>query len=273
VTQEKVLAGGEREGARAPVFWLSRFSRLDGVVQGFSMRRGPGPSAGEFNMSFRTANVADHVVQNRRAFCQALGVPLECAVFMQQSHGDNVAVVTRADAGRGARSPESAIPNTDAMITRERGLFLAALGADCAVVSLCDPVAGAVAIVHAGWRGTVLGVAEKALRRMRAEFGCNAANIVAGVGPCIGPCCYEVGREVLDAAVNGRGAEAISQRGGKSYFDLRRANVQQLLAAGVREENIEAADTCTACNCDRFFSYRREGATGGRFCGIIGMTT
>jgi len=270
VTQDKVRTA--RDGAKAPIFRLSRFSGLDDVIQGFSMRRGPGANAGEFNMSFTTASATDHVVENRRAFCRALGVPLERAVFMQQSHGNRVAVITKADWGRGAGSPESAVPSTDAMITRERNVFLAALGADCALVPLCDPVAGVVGIAHAGWRGTVRGAVENAVRRMCSEMGCDPAHIVAGIGPTIGPCCYEVGPDVLQAAAKGCGAEAVVQRGGKSYFDLRRANIQQLLAAGVRKENIEAADVCTACERERFFfSYRRDGRTGGRFCGIIGM--
>ena len=270
VTQDKVREAGD--DADAAVFRLSRFSGLDGVIQGFSTRRGPGANAGEFNMSFTTASATDHVVENRRAFFRALGIPLERTVFMQQSHGINVAVITKADAGRGACSPQSAIPNTDAMITRDRDVFLAALGADCALVPLCDPVAGVAGIAHAGWRGTVLGVVENAVRRMCSEMGCDPAHIVAGIGPTIGPCCYEVGPDVLQAAAKGCGAEAVVQRGGKSYFDLRRANIQQLLAAGVRKENIEAADVCTACERERFFfSYRRDGRTGGRFCGIIGM--
>jgi hypothetical protein len=265
------LADEKSGPADVPVLRFSGFSHLDGVVQGFSTRRGPAARPDEFNMSLRTAGGADDVLENRRAFCRALGITLERVVFMQQAHGDHVAVVGMADAGRGARSLEAAIPATDAMITRERGIFLAALGADCAVISLYDPEAGAVGIVHAGWRGTVAGIIVKAVSRMREEFGCDPADVIAGIGPAIGPCCYEVGREVLEAAAKGRGSEAVLQRDGRSYFDLRQANVAQLMAAGLRHERIEVADVCTSCERERFFSYRRDGSAGGRFCGIIGM--
>ena len=232
-------------------------------------RRQPG-SATEFNMSFKTANDPTEVLRNRRAFLSALGIPLECAVFMKQSHGDHVAVITQSDLGKGAASPESAIPDSDAMITRDRGVFLAALGADCALVALCDRKAGVAGMVHAGWRGTGLGIVQKAVRRMSEEFGCEPARVLAGIGPAIGPCCYEVGPEVVEAAKDKCGPEAVVRRGGKSYLDLRRATVHQLLAEGVRPENVEVADVCTSCAHDRFFSYRRDGPTGGRFCGIAG---
>jgi YfiH family protein len=156
------------------------------------------------------------------------------------------------------------------MITQEKGVFLAAMGADCALVLLYDPAAGAVGIVHAGWRGTVLGIVEQGVRKMRREFGCDPAKIIAGIGPSIGPCCYEVGNDVKEAALAGRGIEEVSPRAGKLFFDLRKANVDQLLAQGVPRGNIEVADICTSCAHDRFFSYRRDGPTGGRACGIVG---
>ncbi len=245
--------------------------RLEGIVQGFSTRKGPPPDFREANMSFRTAGNTDSVAANRRAFCRSVGVPIESLVFMQQCHGDEVAVITRADSGRGALTPAGAIPGTDAMISREQGLWLAALEADCAVVALCDPVKRAVGIAHAGWRGTVKGIAGKTARKMCAEFGCDPATILAGIGPSIGPCCYEVGAEVAAAAEAGHGAEAVSRQGDKFRFDLRRANVTQLRAAGLRAENIEVSEVCTCCERDRFFSYRCDGPTGGRFCGIIGF--
>jgi copper oxidase (laccase) domain-containing protein len=106
---------------------------------------------------------------------------------------------------------------------------------------------------------------------MKADLGCIPAHIVAGIGPAIGPCCYEVGRDVVEAARAGFGGEAVLRRGDRSYFDIRRANVRQLLAEGVRRESIEVADICTSCAHDRFFSYRRDGAAGGRLCGVVGF--
>lgn len=222
-------------------------------------------------MSFATATSREVVIMNRHAFCRSLGIRLQDVIFMQQTHNSNVAIVTRQDAGRGAETPESAIPNTDALITQDSGVYLAGLGADCALVVLCDPIRRVVAMVHAGWRGTTKGVVEKTVLRMCSELGCEPGRIIAGIGPSIGPCCYEVGTEVLQAVISGRGAEAIIRRGLKLYLDIRLANLHQLLAQGISRENIEVADLCTACNSERFFSYRRDGADGGRFCGIIGM--
>jgi YfiH family protein len=162
---------------------------------------------------------------------------------------------------------------------------LAILAADCAVVFLYDPVHGAIGLAHAGWQGTVAGVAARTVEKMTAEFGSLPAQLVAGVGPSIGPCCYEVGDDVTDRFFEADAsiAERVFTRGEnsvagtrKKHLDLWRANMLILEAAGVGGGNVEVSGICTSCNTGSFYSYRHEEGKTGRFAGLMmihGKTT
>jgi YfiH family protein len=162
---------------------------------------------------------------------------------------------------------------------------------------LVDPKNRAVAAVHAGWRGTLARIVEKAIGRMQMQFGSRAADLLAAIGPAIGGCCYEVGTEVA-AAFSGQFANAAEffdeLRTGdepnplqwlnmmppghqpppkKVLLDLRKANRSQLEAAGVAAANIFVSDLCTGCQRDLLFSYRKEGAQSGRMMAVVGIQT
>jgi purine-nucleoside/S-methyl-5'-thioadenosine phosphorylase / adenosine deaminase len=187
----------------------------------------------------------------------------------------------------------------DALVSAAPGLLLAVETADCVPILLADTRRRAVAAVHAGWRGTLARVAEKALGRLRMHVGTDPADVIAVIGPAIGPCCYEVGPEVAQAYLGQFAAakewfaeppaERVHPDGSapfdwlkreppghdrpeqRPHLDLIAANRSQLVAGGVSREKIFAAGLCTACHRDRLFSYRRDGPAAGRMMAVIGL--
>ncbi|HLN73862.1 MAG TPA: peptidoglycan editing factor PgeF [Prolixibacteraceae bacterium] len=182
-------------------------------------------------------------------------------VFPRQTHSDHVAIVT-------SENILPAIANTDALITAEPGLFICIQTADCVPILLFDPKKKVVAAVHAGWRGTVAKIAALTVRKMTEAFGCDPADIQAGIGPSIHMHAYEVGPEVIQAVkenFNNTGALLKpSLHAGKAYFDLWEANKTILLEAGLNEENIEVMGLCSFEHPDLFYSARRDGIQTGR---------
>jgi len=243
---------------------LSRFDRL---AHGVTSRRG-GVSAGpyaELNVGLHVGDDPERVIENRQRACEALGVRFESLTFGQQAHGDSVHVLEASQAGAGRESFEDGLPATDGLIVREPGTAIGVFVADCVPLVIYDPVKQAAAAVHAGWRGTTAGIAGKAVGTMAESCGARPGSLVAAIGPAIGPCCYQVSEEVA------RAVGAADRREGQWYADLAEANRRQLLAAGVREENIELSGTCTACHADEFFSERRLGRPTGRFAAFVAL--
>lgn len=207
--------------------------------------------------------------EGRRRFATRLGVTENAFVPTRQVHGGEVVLVPGPRYGCRVRQG-----GVDGLITAVPGLFLLGFFADCVPILAYDPTGGAVGLAHAGWRGTLLGIAERLVQEMAAGLGTDPADLYVGLGPSIGPCCYEVGGEVL-TGVRERipDPEALLRpaRPGHAYLDLWEANRRALLRAGVRPERIELAGLCTACRVERFFSYRREGERRGLFGATIGL--
>ncbi len=185
--------------------------------------------------------------------------------FAKQVHGADVLVAERA--GHAGEA--------DALLTERPGLPLAILTADCLPIVIYDPAGRRLAAVHAGWRGTVRSVARAAVDRL-VEAGSNADGLLVGIGPSIGPCCYEVDAPVIDrlrvAFPGGWERWVTPARPGKWMLDLWAANHDQLTAADVDPSMIDNPRLCTACNIDRFHSYRREGSTrGGRLGRLVAL--
>lgn len=149
----------------------------------------------------------------------------------------------------------------DALLENEPGMVVAVKTADCLPILLVDERRRAVAAVHAGWRGTVAGIARRAIEAMHARFGTDAADLHAAIGPGIGECCFEVGPEV--AAEFGRA--------GKVHLDLAAENQLQLLQAGVTAGRIYASNLCTKCLSDDFHSFRRDREASGRLFSFAGI--
>jgi len=197
---------------------------------------------------------------HRMDLARAIGAK-RCAC-VRQVHGS--IVVDAAEAMTGS-------PGADAMMTDRPGVALLGLSGDCPIVLVADPARGAVGMAHASWRSTVGQLSTHLVAAMREAYLCDPADLRAAICPSAGPCCYEVGDDVVAAVEESLGDVAsgcIMCRDGATYFDLWAANVQQLTEAGLIGENIEVAGICTICD-NRFFSYRREGVKAGRHGGLI----
>ncbi|MDQ1712449.1 MAG: purine-nucleoside/S-methyl-5-thioadenosine phosphorylase / adenosine deaminase [Frankiaceae bacterium] len=241
-----------------------------GVMAVFTTRAG-GVSGAPFassNLALHVGDDDDAVLANRASTAAVLGVKAERTVWCEQVHGDVVATVTEDDAGRGATSHDDAIAGADGLVTDVQDLPLAVLAADCAPVLFAAPHRGIVAAVHAGRRGLVDAVLEIAVGTM-LDLGADRADIVAAVGPSIGPCCYAVGDDVaaeVNAAVPATRAKTTD---GRTALNLS-AGIRAVLA----REGVHAVTTvggCTAHQPGAYFSYRRDGVTG-RQAGIVWRT-
>lgn len=259
---------------RLDIFRFQRLADL-GVPHGITRRERSLPSDGD--VSFATAGSPSAVRHNRQRWWAAMGLDWRRTVCGRQVHGTRVMLVSEREAGRGADGPATALPATDGLVTSDPGLPLAVFCADCAPVLLYDPVNRVAAAVHAGWRGTVAGIAIEAVRLLVTEFGTDPGQLRAGIGPAIGPCCYEVGDEVIETWIGtrlDRGLRAVIRHDGRWHFDLWRANLLTLEAAGLVASHVEIAGICTRCRSNEWFSHRatQAGESGaGRFAAVIAV--
>ncbi|HJA14721.1 MAG TPA: peptidoglycan editing factor PgeF [Candidatus Butyricimonas faecavium] len=221
------------------------------------------------NLGFMDEDRDERVLVNRMLLAEAIGCGVDDFTLGEQKHTTHVEVVDRVQRGRGGRGKATRLPSTDALITKETGVCLMVLAADCVPVLMYDSRMRVIAAVHAGWRGTVGKIAAKTVERMREEFGCDPRDIIIGIGPSIGPCCFEVGEEVIEAAGEGlgdlKGLVEPGKQTGKYQLNLWEANRRQLRQVGVEDTCIEVAGICTVCHRDQFFSYRGDRGNTGRF--------
>ena len=227
-----------------------------GLVHAFTMRG--------FNVSLKSGPDAAATGDRRRRLCEALGLDFAKLTCAAQVHGAEIVPVDDKMAGSGADGGTPPIPHVDGMVTDRKGVVLLATSADCPIVLVFDPERRALGMAHAGWRGTIAGITGRLVQQMRRCFGCRSEAMLAGVAPCAGRGRYEVQTDVVRvAAARWDDYEHFFEvREGRTFFDLRSANLAQLQAAGVPEEQIDVADVCTIQD-DRFCSYRRDGAAGG----------
>jgi YfiH family protein len=236
------------------------------VEVGVTGRHG-GVSEGPYatlNLSLSVGDQPERVLENRRRAAQALGAELDDLVLANQVHGAEVVIVGDADRGRGAGSAGDAIGDADALVTAGTAAVLVVLAADCVPMVLCDPEAGVLAVVHAGWRGTVARVGEAALAAM-SRLGAEPGRVIAGIGPAISKDRYQVGSEVAGAVEAALGpVGAIRPHGSDRWlFDLPTTNSRLLAAAGVPVAQIHACAVTTG-SPGPFFSDR-EARPCGRF--------
>ncbi|MBI3290266.1 peptidoglycan editing factor PgeF [Candidatus Microgenomates bacterium] len=218
------------------------------------------------NLSYFVGDKKANVDANRKKFFSSLGIQEKDVVDAVQVHGNHVVLITQEEQGHN-------ILDTDALITDEKNIPLIIKVADCVPILLADPVKKVVGVVHAGWKGTTQEITKLAVNHMEDHFGTSPSDLIVGIGPSIGPCCYEVDAPVIDAfsgftyrskifSVLPRTVE------NRKHLDLWLANKFQLIEAGVREKNIEVAGICTYDNSDKFFSERHD-KKAGRFGAII----
>lgn len=244
-----------------------------GVRHGFTTRLG-GVSEGIYaslNLGANRGDDRERVRENYRRLCDALEVDAGRLVFSSQVHGDTVRCVTSADAGKGLDRPVDY--DADGLVTDVPGLTLVVFGADCLTVLLHDPVRQVAAAVHAGWRGTAAGIVERAVEKMVGQYGCQAEDIVAALGPCIGPCCFETDEDVPNAMTASLGAAALpflsGGEGGRFHVDLRGLNAMELMRSGVGEEKIHQSRDCTFCRPEKYWSHRYTKGERGSQAALI----
>jgi YfiH family protein len=250
------------------VFTAFQFDFLRGLPlrHGLSGRVPQAPEEGNAG-HIRDASERD-VTANRRAFMAELDLPPANLTLARQTHSARVAIASVADRGRGHPPSFDGFPETDAIVTNVADVAVGITVADCVPLLFYDPVHHALGIAHAGWRGTVSSIALRTVEQMATAFGSRPSDLLAGIGPSIGPCCYEVGDEVISAwLASGTAVPECAVRpgtGARRHFDLWTANAMLLESAGLETGNIELAGRCVKCEAERFFSYRAAQAGAAR---------
>ncbi|MEB3100619.1 peptidoglycan editing factor PgeF [Ferviditalea candida] len=278
----------EKEGRPSLLFIHKWMEAHPGLSAGFSSRHG-GVSDQELNSLNCALHVQDapaNVLENRKRLAEAIGFPFGSWTCAEQVHGKKVTKVTAKDRGKGKESRELAIQESDGLTTDDPGTLLTAFFADCVPLYFFDPVRRAVALSHAGWKGTAMNIAAETIQTMRDAYGSRPKHILCAIGPSIGQCCYEVDRNVA-----GRVEEALSSDGytsewtesdwrqvrtvkpnGKVMLNLKEANRQFMIKAGILPTNIEISGLCTSCNTQLFFSHRKEHGKTGRMTAWIALS-
>jgi purine-nucleoside/S-methyl-5'-thioadenosine phosphorylase / adenosine deaminase len=249
----------------------------DGFVNGFSTRLG-GVSempANALSLAGFHDDAAENILENRRRFLKLF--PGKWALAgCWQVHGADVRVVQSVEDAKPAENTLGETIYCDVIVSNANGVLAAVKTADCVPILVGDPVTRAFAAVHAGWRGTLATAVVVAVQRLKDEYGVKPENLRVAIGASAGPCCYEVGSEVIDAFTTrfGSGADLFTTtRPGHAMVDLLKANRDQLQSAGVIPERIHTAPICTMCRTDLFFSYRKEKnlhGKVGRLMGVVG---
>ncbi|MBI4852092.1 MAG: peptidoglycan editing factor PgeF [Acidobacteria bacterium] len=248
--------------------------REKGFIAAFSTRLGGVSKLPEnaLNLALFSSDTEENVSENRRRFLSTLSTEPKTQreiVTVKQIHSADSYVVEKL-------SPDNSI-SCDAMLTNNRNILLGIQTSDCLPVLIADPKNQAVVGIHAGWRGTLSRIVEKSIARLVEIYGSNPSDCLAATGPAIGQCCFEIGPEVKEAFEKefpyADKLFSNHQENGKSHMDLRLANQEQLLKAGLKKENIFVWPDCTLCSVDLYFSYRGEIARGavGRLLSVIGL--
>ena len=212
----------------------------------------------DFSIDFTPVDFDSPLTEVQRAYLQEkCGVDIPQVFWRKQIHGDDILV---ADAGAGA---SKGCPDADAYITNKKNLPIAIRTADCVPVFIFDPQHRAIGLAHAGWRGSYKAIAAKTVQKMQEKYDSQAPGLKIVLGPSIRECCYQVGEEFCDYFPS-----HVKDRGGYLYADVVGVNRDQLLQAGVQQENILDSGICTCCNKD-YFSFRRDAAKSGRMMSLM----
>lgn len=261
---------------RLRILHFDNLSQNENIIHFVSTRLGgfSEPPYDSLNIGFASGDNPIQVIRNRELLAETLDINADNFVFCRQVHDIKVRIVTMADLENDRSSVIPPQVEADAMVTDIPNFCLCVAVADCVPILLHDPVKKIIAAVHAGWKGTVKKIALNTVNAMSSSFDCNPENIIAGIGPSIGPEYYEIGEDVIGKVDHAFGAKAGNvlnhKKDGSTYLDLWQANKMTLVEAGLTDENIEIAGLCTYDNPELFYSYRRDGKRCGRLAaGII----
>ncbi len=220
-----------------------------------------------FNISLEAGMPYKEVILNRKLLSKDIEIPLENFVMQNQIHGDNITTAEERHRGKGILNHNTAIQNSDALITDKKNICLFLFVADCMTILFFDTKKKVIAAAHSGWKGTVLKIAQKTALKMIKEYNSSPADIIVGIGPSISVKKYEVGENVVTEVEKAFGTKEnylhYNSNSKKFHFNLLYAAEQQLADIGIPPENIELPDFCTFENNDLFFSARKKNT--GRF--------
>ena len=261
-----------------PYYTFPALEAVPFVRHGFSTRLG-GVSGGRYasmNLSFTRGDNPADVRENFGRICAAIGVEAEHVVVSAQEHHTVLYNATAADCGRGITRGRG-YTDIDGLLTDEPDVVLCTQFADCVPLFFVDPVRRVVAASHAGWKGTAARIGEITVKRMCSDYGCDTGDILAGIAPSIGPCCFEVDAPVAqqfaalpECGQNGAGCIR-EDGGGKFHIDLWEVNRRILLSAGLQPAHITVTDLCTRCRPDVFWSHRAAGKERGSLAAFIAI--
>ena len=239
------------------------FKPLPGFIHGFSTREMDGGSSlGPFynlNLGNFQFDEKARIMHNRLLFFKRFYIDPARVAYARQIHSGNVQVIDRP----------GSYDNCDALITRQKNIYLTVQTADCFPLFVIEPAAKIVALIHAGWRGVVRNIVEHSIEKMVSSLDAEPSRMVAAIGPGLRSECFEVKSDVfkqIPAAYCFSHAENI-----KRYIDLAGFITEKLIALGLNFKNIEVSTLCTRCRSDLFFSYRRDGIKSGRMMGLLGI--
>jgi polyphenol oxidase len=233
----------------------------------FSTTRSGGCSTGNYsslNLGLNSGDAPENVLANRILLSRMLGIGPNMLLFPKQTHTATVKVVTGEYFKREEEERRNFLNETDAIVTNIKGICVAVKTADCVPVLLFDPIQKVVAAVHAGWRGTAQNIVLETIKKLVQEFDSNPSDLLAGIGPSIGPEVYEVGKEVWSQFSDESYTDTYPVKTEKRLLDLWKTNHQQMRMAGISSNNIAFADICTWSDKYQFYSARRDGPKTGR---------
>jgi YfiH family protein len=243
------------------------FEKYDGLLQAVTTKSADQSYA--FSLALHTGEDENEIIKNRKILAELLNHKKDLHfIVANQTHSDHIKIIEESKT-KGWETLSDAIEDCDALITKQTNVMITMLTADCVPILLYDKKKKVIAAVHAGWKGTASKILAKTVLQMSETFGSDPKDIIAGIAPSIGACCYEVGEEVAQHFFDL--PKAYLKVGDKYMLDLPYINKYQLLQSGLLEEHIEMSGVCTACEVERYFSYRKEQGCSGRFMSMIGM--
>lgn len=249
-------------------YYMFELLEFKDLIQGIFCRRGgvsPMPWS-SLNLGGTVGDIKENVIENRKRIFDQINRPVASIFDVWQVHGKRVICTTTS------RPLNTVHQRADAIVTDRGEVTLLMLFADCVPIFLYDPIKKVVGIAHAGWQGTVKKIGQEAVEVMCSQYGCNPADIHAGIGPSIGPDHYEIREDVASRVKTAFGADEnclLHRANGKLYFDLWAANSLVLQQAGVK--HIQISNVCTACNIEDWYSHRGEAGKTGRFGAILSL--
>ncbi len=249
------------------------FNRHPGIVHGFTTRKG-GVSKGVYeslNMGVNRGDKSENTDKNYALLSNAVGYGREKFCFTKQVHGDKIRYAEQKDLLSPAHADNA--HECDALMADCPGILLVGIFADCVPILLFDPVKNVCSVVHAGWRGTALGIAAKTVVKMADMYKSCPKDIVAAIGPAIMPCCFLTHEDVVEAILKEYPEilpkNAKKAQDGRYHIDLKSINAEQLSLEGVMQ--IHVSRHCTCCDAELFYSHRRDGALRGSMAAVIGL--